>query len=196
MNILAHSYLSGQSEEIKVGNFIGDYVKGHDYLKYKSEISKGIVLHRDIDNFTDNHVLVKKSIKRLRYDFRKYAGIIVDIFYDHFLCMSWSTYSSCNLQKYIDTLYKILLAHIQETPVEVQDFLPRFIKNDWLSYYDNIDGIAFVLDKMSQNTSLPRNTDKAIEILKLHYDDFAAEFNVFFPELIQFVKTRHGIQIS
>ena len=93
MNFLAHIYLSGTDEKILVGNFMGDYVKGRDYLKYPEDIRKGLLLHRQIDFYTDNHPIVKNSKKRIESVYRKYSGIIIDIFYDYFLATNWPDYS-------------------------------------------------------------------------------------------------------
>ena len=80
MNYLAHLFLAGNHPEMILGNFIADHVKGSDILKYSETVRKGISMHRAIDTFTDQHPVVKQSIQRLRSDFRKYAGVIVDSF--------------------------------------------------------------------------------------------------------------------
>ena len=85
MNVLAHIYLSGDSDKIIIGNYIGDYVKGRDYLNYPELIRKGIILHRYIDMFTDRHPVVHRSKIYFSRKYHKYAGVITDIMYDHYL---------------------------------------------------------------------------------------------------------------
>ena len=92
MNFLAHIYLSGDSRELLIGNFIGDYVKGKDYEKYPPAIQDGILLHRKIDWFTDDHSITKKAKKLVRGQYGLYAGIVIDIFYDHYLSANWDQY--------------------------------------------------------------------------------------------------------
>src|SRR5277367_1527199 len=101
MNFLAHLYLSGDNPKIKTGNFIGDFVKGKNLAdRFEKDIAKGIVLHREIDWFTDRHPVVKQSKDRLREKYRHYSGVIVDVFYDHFLARNWINYSSKSLSDF------------------------------------------------------------------------------------------------
>ena len=94
MNFLAHIYLSRDSNDITIGNFIGDYVKGHEFEKYPTGIRNGILLHRKIDYFTDTHAIVKEDKKLFVGRYHKYAGIITDILYDHYLALGWSNFNS------------------------------------------------------------------------------------------------------
>ncbi|MCK5774848.1 MAG: DUF479 domain-containing protein, partial [Bacteroidales bacterium] len=92
MNFLAHIYLSGKNKDIALGNLIGDMVKGRSYEKYEQDIRIGLLLHRAIDDFTDKHELFLKSKRLLSQDFNRYAGIVLDIYYDHFLATHWRHY--------------------------------------------------------------------------------------------------------
>ena len=93
MNFLAHVFLSGSDEHLILGNLIADAVKGRQFDNYNINVQKGILLHRYIDKFTDTHPIVKQSKQRLENDYKRYSGIIVDIFYDHFLSANFKTYS-------------------------------------------------------------------------------------------------------
>ena len=92
MNFLAHLFLSGEPGELMVGNFIADSVKGNAMNDFSEGIQKGIILHRAIDTFTDSHNEMQKSKERLRPRYKKYAPVITDIFYDHFLAVNWQDY--------------------------------------------------------------------------------------------------------
>ena len=108
MNYLAHIYLSENDEKVAIGNFISDSIRGKNYLNYPKEIQVGILLHREIDTFTDAHPIVRKSTKRLHKNYGHYAGVIVDVFYDHFLAKNWCHYSSVPLEVFIQNFYRPL----------------------------------------------------------------------------------------
>lgn len=194
MNFLAHIYLSGVSEEIRIGNFIGDYVKGKGYENYPDEIRKGILLHREIDHFTDHHPVVYQSKMHLNEKYRKYSGIIVDIFYDHFLAKEWSRFHALPLQEFVSDFYQNAVAYFAVLPPRVRQFLPFVIINNWFESYRSIEGIESVLYRMSRRTSLPKETQFAIEELTAEYDTFNEEFLNYFPDIIQHVKEKYDIK--
>ena len=84
MNFLAHIYLSGDDDELKIGNFIADSVKGKKFSQFPDQVQKGITLHRKIDSYTDSHPIVRESVLRLFPKYGHYSSVIVDILYDHF----------------------------------------------------------------------------------------------------------------
>ena len=99
MNYLAHIYLSGENDMLKIGNFIADSVKGKKYLDYPVSIQQGITLHRNIDEFTDSHPIVHQSVHRLFDKYSHYSTVIVDILYDHFLAANWQDFHETKLEK-------------------------------------------------------------------------------------------------
>ena len=196
MNYLAHVYLSGENREIVIGNFIGDYIKGHNFGYYCKGIQKGILLHRNIDLFTDTHTIVKESKSYFYKKYHRYAGIVVDIIYDHFLSRNWNKYCPVKLEDYVRDLHSILLKHFDLLPKDVQNFVPSFIEKDWINSYDSSDGLHLVFTKMSKRTSLPDEADFAIKMLEINYEEIDNQFNRFFPEIIQFVKKNFEITFS
>ncbi len=196
MNFLAHIYLSGESDEVKIGNFIGDYVKGRNYEQYPDLVRKGIYLHRRIDSFTDSHYIVCQSKMHLKKRFRRYSGVIVDIFYDHFLASEWSLFSKHPLPQYVVQMYEILVNNYFMLPKEIKVFLPFFIINNWLESYTSIEGIEGVLRRMTKRTSLPNETTFAISELRGNYNLFRDEFMEYFPQLIDYVEENHCIGIK
>lgn len=196
MNYLAHIYLSGTNEEILVGNFIGDYVKGFELGKYTELVRKGIMLHRHIDSFTDTNMVVKRSKARILEKYHKYSGIIIDIFYDHFLVAGWPAYSAVPLDEFVMNVHSILNRYLDMLPEGVRLFLPSFIKNNWIQKYSTIEGIEDVLHRMSARTTLPEETDFAIRILREEYEKFDSEFSTFFPALISYVSRSFDIELD
>lgn len=187
MNFLAHMYLSGESDQIKIGNFIGDYVKGKGYEKYKGGIRYGILLHRKIDAFTDSHPIVKRSKECFTEKYHKYAGVITDIVYDHFLTVQWNEFSGSDLKKIINHSYSILLKRYKYLPVRVQQFLPHFVIYNWMGSYHSFEGLERVFDRMAMKTSLPKNSKNSVNELRENYSQIQRDFNNFFPQLIEHV---------
>jgi acyl carrier protein phosphodiesterase len=184
MNFLAHLYLSGDNPEILTGNFIGDFVKGKNaYAHLSPIIVKGVDLHRSIDSFTDSHAIVAKSKKRLWPTYRHYAGVIVDIYYDHFLAKNWNNYHKDLLPDYADYCYGILQARVADLPPEVQYMLPYMIKGNWLVNYAKLEGIQRSLSGMARRTTFVSKMEEAVNDLELYYEDFKNEFESFFPQL-------------
>ena len=183
MNFLAHIFLSEGDEDVIVGNFIADSIKGKKYLKYPEGVQKGIKLHRAIDTFTDSHPTVRKSTARLFKNYSHYSGVIVDIYYDHYLASNWDLYSSIPLEVFIADFYKLLVDRKKILPDNVQSFLPYMIRENWLLSYSTLSGIAKILYQMDRRTKGIAQMDRAVDDLKEGYDDFATEFRSFFPEL-------------
>jgi acyl carrier protein phosphodiesterase len=195
MNFLAHLYLSGESDDIKFGNFIGDYVKGHDYRFYPDMVRKGIILHRDIDTYTDTHAIVRHSKLRFANAYHKYSGVIVDIFYDHFLATQWNKYIDEDLSDYIERFHYFVESRFNQLPRDMQGFITTLLKNNWLLAYTTLDGIERVLQGMSRRTSLPDETEFAMNLLRTEYDKINEEFSEYFPQLIKYVEQYHTIRL-
>jgi acyl carrier protein phosphodiesterase len=183
MNYLAHLYLSDNDKNIQLGNFMADAVKGKMYKNYSKGIQTGIILHRNIDSFTDNDIIVKQSKRRLHSRYRHYKGVIIDIFYDHFLAKNWTNYSSILLYDFSHSFYKTLEANIEILPEKIQYITPFIIKNDWLTNYATIEGIEKVLIGMNRRTSEVSQMHLSINDLKENYNDFENDFKLFFEKL-------------
>lgn len=188
MNYLAHIYLSGNNTELKIGNFIADSVKGKKIKLFSPKVQKGIILHRKIDFFTDHHDIVKSSIQRLKPTYGLYSGVIIDIFYDHFLAANWTSYSDIPLDIYVSNFYDLLLKQHHFLPERVQKFLPFMIKDNWLLSYATIPGISKILHQMNLRTKNKSKMHFAVIELETFYTDFEREFHCFFEELIIFAK--------
>jgi acyl carrier protein phosphodiesterase len=193
MNFLAHIYLSGNHEKILVGNFMGDYVKGRNYINYPEEVKKGILLHRNIDYFTDVHPVTKLSKSHVAEYYGKYAGIVIDIFYDYLLASDWDKYCEVPLPQYVDNVFDLLKKYYDVLPQGIKIWFPNFIRNNWLIAYSTIPGIEMVLHRMSSRTSLPDFTDFAIKVLREKHEIFKEEFSQFFPSIKDYILNEHGI---
>ena len=183
MNYLAHIFLSGGDPNIMIGNFIADSIKGSKYTTYPPEIQKGILLHRQIDTMTDAHHAFRQSTKRLHKNYGHYSGIIVDIFYDHFLAKNWLSYSDVPLEDYIQSFYTLLRDNFQILPDNIQKMVPIMIEGNWLLIYADLEGIDRVLAGMNQRTKNRSGMDSAGEELRAFYSLFEADFKLVMKDL-------------
>lgn len=186
MNFLAHIFLSNNDNQITIGNFIADGIRGKRYKKYPINIQKGILLHRQIDTFTDAHPTVRMSTKRLHRNYGHYSGVIVDILYDHFLAKNWTQYSHIPLPDYIENFYDLLEDNFETLPVRIQKMMPHMIADNWLLSYAKIEGIQKVLDGMNRRTKNRSGMNTATVELQEFYTEFEEEFTSFFEELRAF----------
>tara|TARA_R110002049_G_scaffold107076_9_gene254702 strand:+ start:1165 stop:1758 length:594 start_codon:yes stop_codon:yes gene_type:complete len=191
MNFLAHIYLSFEDDEITIGNFIADSIRGNKFKHLPERIQKGILLHRAIDSFTDSHKTVRKSTKRLHKNYSHYSGVIVDIFYDHFLAKNWKTYSDTPLDEFVENFYDLLEDNYTVLPEGTKRMMPHMIADNWIFNYSKLAGISRVLDGVNRRTKNKSKMNFAILDLKEHYEEFEAEFTSFFEELTVFAKQKY-----
>lgn len=196
MNFLAHLYLSGNDEKLITGNFIGDYVKGRNFLKYPGRIREGIILHRRIDSFTDGHARFREVKKLFRSDFGLYSGVVTDLIFDHLLASAWDVYHPLILRRFAQKIHAVLLSHLFYLPQRVQVFLPVLIKNRRLESYARQEGMQQSLEIMSRYTSLPEKSALAVEILNQNSVFIRHHFTLFMNDIIGFVETESGIIVQ
>ena len=146
-------------------------------------ISKGIVLHREIDRYTDTHAIVDQSKDRLRKKYRHYSGVIVDMFYDHSLSKNFSDYHSESILLFTERHYKNLTLFLPQMPERAQHVLPYMMRNNWLTAYGKIEGLHRALSGMTRRTRYESKMDESIQDLVAQYDGFETEFRAFFIEL-------------
>jgi acyl carrier protein phosphodiesterase len=188
MNYLAHFYLSGDQEHLLIGNFIADSVKGKQIELFANDWQRGITMHRNIDFFTDTHAITSRSKDRLRAEFNHYSGIIVDVFYDHFLAKNWNEFSREPLENYSERIYSLLEKHTENFPERPRTMLPFMKKHNWLKSYSEIEGIRHVLSGMSRRVREGSKMEMATHALEKNYDAFEKDFREFFPQLILFTE--------
>ena len=185
MNFLAHIYLSGDNDLLKIGNFMADSIRGHSYDVYPMEIQKGILLHRSIDSFTDMHPIYRQSKHRLHEKYGHYSGVIMDIFYDHFLAKNWSVYSDENLNEYAENFYLLLKENYDILTDRIKGMMPYMIARNWLVSYSTIAGLEMIMFQMDHRTKNRVNMHESMVELQQYYSEFENEFTLFFEELRQ-----------
>ena len=155
MNFLAHALLAGDAPALIVGGVIGDWIKGPLPGTLPADLAKGVALHRAIDDFAESHPAFRRSRSRVSAERRRYAGVLVDIFYDHLLARDWATLHQQPLDEYCDEVYGLISDRLHDLPVSAHPALTLMAQEDWLTSYAQIEGIADVLARMSRRARQP-----------------------------------------
>ena len=186
MNFLTHLFLSNGDPELLVGNLMGDFVKGRLDGRFPPGIEQGILLHREIDSFAGQNGHFLRSKRRLDQSFGLYRGVLVDLFYDHFLAAHWDDYADVPFSVFISDAWQILCEHNEFLPDKLQRLI-LFMFRDWLPSYSDIGGIAAILHRISRHRIKRANRlGEGAEALSRHYGGLYEDFQKFLPELIEF----------
>lgn len=190
MNYLAHLLLADDTDASRIGNLLGDFTRGSiEELAtiYPPEVIRGIRMHRAVDRFTDSHETFRKARLLLAPDRRRFAGIIVDIIFDHYLCLHWKQYSDLPLEQFIEDVYHALEQHPEWHAGRLAEAFPMMRSENWLLTYSSIDGIALTLKRVSTRSSRIGQIAGGAEDLKSNYESFESYFHTFMPDLVDFV---------
>ncbi len=192
MNLLAHAWLSGRNEGYLIGNFIGDFIKGdptaarHGLLPIEID---GIRIHRAIDAFTDSHPEVQ-AVRTLLYPrCHKYAGVAVDVFFDHFLATQFKEITGDKLDDFVRYVYHLLQVHAARLPPRAARMAHYMMEQDWLRNYQTTAGIDRALSGLSRRTQFPSGLDTAVQDLVAHYEIMNGHFLCFWPQLVAHIQT-------
>ncbi|MGC9524142.1 MAG: ACP phosphodiesterase [Limnospira sp.] len=187
MNYLAHLCLAGENDDVRLGSLLGDFLKGNlerYRTDYNPQIWAGVRLHREADRFTDSHAIFLRSRQRLNSDYRRVSGILVDIFYDHFLSRNWDLFFAEPLPEFIDRVYRMLEQNLDAIPQKLRGRVPVMIAENWLGSYGAIAGVELTLTRLSRRFKRPTNLATATAELIDNYQGLEADFLLFFPEAI------------
>ena len=187
MNYLAHAYLASYSDAAMVGALLGDFAKADVWDRYPPQIALEINVHRQIDSYTDSHPVVQAALGLFPGPRRRFAGIVLDVFYDHMLSQRWGAYSDVPRAQFIARFYAALTAHEALLPERLRAMLPSLIGHDWLARYHHMDGVEWAVTRMAQrlsrNGSLLRD---GLQDVHANYAALAAGFELLFPDLVVF----------
>jgi len=188
MNHLAHCFLSFDDEDVLVGNFIGDFVKGSQWKAYPEAVQRGILLHRAIDSFTDRHPMTDRSVERLRPFAGRWSPPFVDILYDHLLTRSWARHAGEPFEVFAEKTYRSLEKRAADMPPVLHERVPKMVAGQFLHGYQQREGVEWVLDRFRRR--LPTDVDAAA-LGRFFFDEleaFAEDFDAFFPDLVEETK--------
>jgi acyl carrier protein phosphodiesterase len=190
MNYLAHAYLSFNQDELLMGNFMGDFIKGNQYTIYPKEIQKGIILHRHIDTFTDNHDIIREAKKIFRADYGLFSGVIIDVLMDYYLANNNIYINESTFEQYTFDIYKTLkkYSYLHTTDMTTMFFYMQ--KHNWLYHYKTKTGIQKSIEGMVRRYPKLVSATPAMIAFEKHHDQLGDYFNSFFPTLIESCKKK------
>jgi acyl carrier protein phosphodiesterase len=189
MNYLAHLHLGGQRPGQLLGSLYGDFVKGRLQGQFNPEIEAAIALHRSIDTYTDSHPLVGAALSRFSLTRRRYAGIVIDVFFDHCLARDWARYAEQPLALFTSDVYRVLASEPQ-LPGRLAQIAPHMAAHDWLGSYREFDVLEQVLRGISRRLSRPEELAQAMGELERLYQPLSEDFREFYPQLQLFAQER------
>lgn len=185
MNFLGHLFLSGQNDQVTVGNFMADAVKGRDLSRYAEGLQRGIRLHRAIDSFTDSHPVQHQGRERAHAFAGRYASVVMDLFYDHILAAHWNEFHLEPLPAFAQRMYRMLERNLEVMPDRTRRMVPYMIQGDWLTSYATMEGIGWALDGLSRRVPEGASMRGAEAVLREHLATYTAEFREFLPGIIE-----------
>lgn len=188
MNYLAHLLLARHSDDAMLGALLGDFVGTAGLDRYRPEVQREILLHRKIDSFTDHHPAVRAARSHFPEGRRRYAGILLDVYFDHLIARSWARHDAQDLDAFTAHFYRVLLAQLPLLPDRLQAIAPHMARHDWLGAYRDRDSVDFAVERIA--TRLSRNGDKlvaCVAVLREHEPAVEQRFEEFFPDLVAYV---------
>jgi acyl carrier protein phosphodiesterase len=186
MNYLAHAYLSFNDPEILVGNMISDFIKGKKRFDFTHHIQNGIMLHRSIDTFTDEHIVTKQAKQFLKPVVGLYAGAFIDIVYDHFLANDENEFDDNSLLNFSSSVYTSLEDHKNILPEKFAGILPYMRSENWLYNYKTMNGIAKSFGGLMRRAKFLENNNLPFECFQKNYNELKFYYHIFFPDVKQF----------
>ena len=196
MNLVAHQYLSFENKALQIGNLLGETVKGNQYLKYPEDIQTGILLHREIDTYTDSHEIVKKSSSYFHATQHKFAPIIIDVIYDYFLIKHWNDFSKTTFQEFKLECYQLFEDEKSNLPEKLQETIFYLLKYDWFQNYSTIYGVQKTLKGIGSRAKYSNNLHQIIPEFEKNYANLENDFLIFFPQLFAHCKNFLSIEIN
>jgi acyl carrier protein phosphodiesterase len=188
MNWLAHLLLSEPSTEFRMGNILADILRGPELELLPIGIQRGVACHRRIDAFTDAHPIIRRSKQRVSGSFRRYASILVDVYYDHLLATEWHRHSDVSLEQFTSEVYAGIDELPREVPAMARMRLEQMRRENWLGRYHEMEGIRRALEGVGSRLRRPVDLGASVADLEMHYDGFRKDFGEFFPELRRHVE--------
>ena len=189
MNFLAHALLAGEHPALIVGGVIGDWIKGPLPGVLPDDLASGVALHRAIDSFAESQPAFRRSRSRVSAARRRYAGVLVDVIYDHLLARNWSAIHRRPLDEYCSEVYGLIADRLNDLPVASHPALTMMANEDWLASYAQIEGVADVLMRMSRRARQPNPLANGEQEFLADVDGFTGDFYAWLAEMQAFCQS-------
>jgi acyl carrier protein phosphodiesterase len=186
VNFLAHALLAGPEPALIVGGVAGDWVKGPLPGTLAADLARGVALHRAIDSHAETDPAFCASRRRVSAQRRRYAGVLVDIFYDHLLAKDWASFCPISLAMFTENVYALVAARLDDLPDRARPALELMARENWLASYAGIDGIAAVLRRMARRARFPNPLAGAEEELLADLSGYAGDFRLSLAGAIEY----------
>lgn len=183
MNHLAHVFLAPDTPQARVGSILGDFCRGLSLQDLPSDVRRGVQHHLAVDAYTDGHPQVQASRRLFSRQRRRFAGVALDILYDHYLLAYWQRFSDCDPDAFIKGVYQELNAHEHLMPDPMIRVTRRITTDDWFGHYRYLDNIGYALDRVAARIRFPNRFDGIIEEIHQHNPELEARFLAFFHDL-------------
>ncbi|WP_076919277.1 ACP phosphodiesterase [Pseudoalteromonas sp. SK18] len=187
MNYLAHLYLAQPTADSHFGNLLGDFGGQRQLTHIPKSVKSALDNHYLVDKFTDAHPLVKEAKQLFSPKRRRFAGVAVDVVFDHFLIQHWRQFNNQSLIDFKHTSYGLLDKRIPVMPTRMQRVVTSMMQNDWFKEYESVDGVGLALDNIAKRIRFTNTFSGAAEDICRHYNELDGLFLAFFPELIKHV---------
>lgn len=188
MNYLAHAYLSFNNPEILTGNLIADCVKGKQLYSFPEGVQQGIQLHRKIDEYTDNHPIIREVQKLYSLSTGRYNGVFLDVTFDHFLAIDSLSEPPEGWQKFSKWCYLEIDKNITETPDIFRRLFSYMKKEDWLYNYRHKWMMQRSFERLTQRAKYLTDDANIYLAFEQHYNELQEGYESFFPELKAFAE--------
>lgn len=185
MNYLGHIYFSFDQTDLAVANLFGDFVKGNKYLEYPGSIQKGVLLHRQIDTYIDNHPKVKTLTKKLYLELPKVAPISIDIYFDYLLAKNWRQFHSLEYNAILIQFYSKIKYIDSNYPDSFIQFITLLRERDWLSHYPTTFGLDKMCKGVSQKLSFPNQLINGLTVFKKNELEITTVFYEYMQDAIE-----------
>ncbi|MFY8274731.1 ACP phosphodiesterase [Pseudoalteromonas sp. SSDWG2] len=193
MNYLAHLYLSQSTSDSHFGNLLGDFRRGVNKTDLAPAVLRGLENHLLVDKFTDHHQLVKNAKQLFSEQRRRFAGVAIDVAFDHFLIRHWHTFTPQSFSDFRQHSYALLNRRVDKMPPKMQSVVTRMCEEDWFATYASLDGIDLALNNIAKRIRFENTFHGAAHDIAVHYAEFEEIFLAFFPQLQAHVHT-HNIE--
>ncbi|MDF2176901.1 ACP phosphodiesterase [Aliiglaciecola sp. CAU 1673] len=188
MNYLAHLFLAQPSADSYFGNLLGDFSRGIDASSYSEAVQAGLANHRLVDRFTDTHPIVRDARQHFSPKRRRFAGIAMDVLFDHFLICHWQDFSDQLFESFCQQTYSYLGIRLQEMPPRMQHVVGNMIEHHWFAQYQSLHGVGRALDNIARRIRFENDFSGCLDEIERYHEELESCFLQFFPELIQHVK--------